>query len=116
MYKVKNIATGEVRTVYALCGTMLLFHNGLEWYYDNMENYIPVECSDFSMVSDSTKNALLQISGEKKPGRKKKLTLEKATELLKAEYEKAQLLDYVRNPLAFAIYKVWKIADSEDGR
>ncbi|MBR5022829.1 MAG: hypothetical protein IKY18_06485 [Oscillospiraceae bacterium] len=119
MYKVKNIATGEVRTVYALCGTMFLFHNGLEWHYDNMEYYMPVECCDFSMVSDSTKNALLQIGrtahGGKDPGKKKQLTMEKALDLLNAEYEKAMGLEYIRNPLAYALYQVWKLADQKNG-
>ena len=120
MYKVKNTETGEVRTVYALCGTMFLFHNGIEWHYDNMENYMPVEGNDFSMVSDSTKNALLQIGrtahGGKDPVKKKQLTMEKALDLLNAEYEKAMELEYIRNPLAYALYQVWRLADEKNGR
>lgn len=120
MYKVKNTETGEVRTVYALCGTMFLFHNGVEWHYDNMENYMPVEGGDFSMVSDSTKNALLQIGrsdhGGKNTGKKKQLTMEKALDLLNAEYKKAMGLEHIRNPLAYALYQVWKLADQMEGR
>lgn len=40
------------------------------------------------------------------------LTIEKAIELLQAEYERAQKIECVYNPLAFALYKVWKIVDS----
>ena len=117
-YKVKNVATGEVRTAYALCGTMFLFHNGLEWHYDNMENYAPVEGTDFSMVSDSTKNALMQIGCAAHGENKKKvvLSVDKAIDLLKKEFEKAQHIGYIRNPLAFALYSVWKLADCSDGR
>ena len=41
------------------------------------------------------------------------MTLEKAKELLDQVYEKAKELAYVRDPLAYALYKVWKIADHE---
>lgn len=40
-----------------------------------------------------------------------RFTLEKAIELLCAEYEKAMNLEYVRNPLAFALYHTWKKVD-----
>ena len=40
------------------------------------------------------------------------LTIEKAIELLQAEYERAQKIECVYNPLAWALYKVWKMADS----
>lgn len=39
------------------------------------------------------------------------MTLEKAVNLLIAEYEKALRLEFVRNPLAYALYHVWKMAD-----
>ena len=39
------------------------------------------------------------------------MTLEKALDLVKEEYERALKLDYVRNPLAWALYQVWKKAD-----
>jgi hypothetical protein len=41
------------------------------------------------------------------------MTLEKAKELLDTFYERAKGLEYVRDPLAFALYKVWKMADNE---
>ena len=39
------------------------------------------------------------------------MNLEKAIAMLKKEYEMALTLDYVRNPLAWALYRVWKKAD-----
>ena len=42
------------------------------------------------------------------------MTLEKVTKMLKAEYEKAKNLSFVRNPLAYALYKVWKVADKQN--
>lgn len=44
------------------------------------------------------------------------MTLEKAIERLKAEYEMAEKLEHIRNPLAYALYKVWKIADTQKRR
>jgi hypothetical protein len=47
------------------------------------------------------------------------MTLEEAKALLDKEYERAQRLEYVINPLAYALYQVWKIADkkrSENGK
>ena len=41
------------------------------------------------------------------------MTLEEAKELLDEEYERAKRLDYVINPLAYALYQVWKKADKE---
>jgi hypothetical protein len=41
------------------------------------------------------------------------MTLEKAKELLEEEYERAKRLEYVHNPLAYALYQVWKKADKE---
>ena len=42
------------------------------------------------------------------------VTVEKAIKLLKEEYEKAKKLEWVHNPLAYALYKVWKMADKEE--
>jgi hypothetical protein len=39
------------------------------------------------------------------------MTLKKAIELLEAEYERAKKLEYIHNPLAWALYQVWKKAD-----
>lgn len=41
------------------------------------------------------------------------MTLEKAKELLIQEYERAKRLEYVNDPLAYALYQVWKKADAE---
>ena len=40
------------------------------------------------------------------------MTLEDAIEMLKTEYEKAKKQKYIINPLAYALYQVWKEADS----
>lgn len=42
------------------------------------------------------------------------MRLETAIKFLKAEYEKAKLLKFVHNPLAYALYQVWKMADRSD--
>lgn len=42
------------------------------------------------------------------------MTLQKAIRLLEKEYEKAKNLTFVRNPLAYAIYQIWRIAERED--
>ena len=39
------------------------------------------------------------------------MTLDKTKKLLEEEYERAKGLAYVRNPLAYALYQVWKKAD-----
>ena len=39
--------------------------------------------------------------------------IEKAIRLLEEEYEKAKRLEWVINPLAYALYRVWKIVDKE---
>ncbi len=43
------------------------------------------------------------------------MTLKKAIKLLEEEYEKAKKLNWVRKPLAYALYKVWKSADEMKG-
>ena len=40
-------------------------------------------------------------------------TLAKAIKLLEAEYDRAQKLKFIHNPLAYALYQVWKKADAE---
>lgn len=42
------------------------------------------------------------------------MTFEKAVRLLENAYQQAKQLEFVRNPLAYALYKVWKIADKEN--
>jgi hypothetical protein len=44
------------------------------------------------------------------------MTLEQAIEMLKSEYERAKKLDFVINPLAYALHQVWKKADRKAGR
>ena len=41
------------------------------------------------------------------------MTIDNAIELLKQEYEKATDSNYVQNPLAYALYQVWKKADRQ---
>lgn len=39
------------------------------------------------------------------------MTLDEVIELLRKEYERAKGKEYIRKPLAFALYSVWKIVD-----
>lgn len=41
------------------------------------------------------------------------MTLEGAIKCLKIEFEFAKLHPYIKNPLAYALYQVWKKADRE---
>ena len=41
------------------------------------------------------------------------MTLDKAIELLKEEYEHAKKIEYIKKPLAYALYQVWKKADAK---
>jgi hypothetical protein len=41
------------------------------------------------------------------------MTLEQAIELLRKEYGRAKNMDYVKKPLAWALFQVWKKADAE---
>ena len=43
------------------------------------------------------------------------MRLQTAIKLLETEYEKAKKLEWVHNPLAYALYKVWKIVDEKGG-
>lgn len=43
MFEVKDIRVGEIKTVYAICGTMFMFYNNGDWYWDDMQYYEPVE-------------------------------------------------------------------------
>lgn len=36
------------------------------------------------------------------------MTIEQVQELLREEYEKSKRLEYVKNPIAYAVYQVWK--------
>ena len=46
--------------------------------------------------------------------KQKKMTLQTALLLIQDEYEKACKLDFVRNPLAYALYNVWQLADGQE--
>ena len=41
------------------------------------------------------------------------MTFEKAMSRIKDEFEEAKKLPFIRNPLAYAIYQVWKMADMD---
>lgn len=41
------------------------------------------------------------------------MTFEQAIELLRKEYERAKNMEYVKKPLAWALFQVWKKADAE---
>ena len=41
------------------------------------------------------------------------MRLEKAHRILEIEYAKAKKLEWVNNPLAYALHKVWRMADAE---
>ena len=43
-----------------------------------------------------------------------KFSIDNVVKMIEAEYKKAQKLDYVKNPLAYALYAVWKKVDKED--
>lgn len=43
------------------------------------------------------------------------MTLEQAIELLRKEYERAENMEYVKKPLAWALHQVWKKADAMKG-
>lgn len=42
----------------------------------------------------------------------KKYDIETAIKKVREEYEKAKNLSFVRNPVAYALYKAWKEADT----
>lgn len=41
------------------------------------------------------------------------MILQQAIKLFEKVYEQAEQLEFVRNPLAYALYHVWKQADNE---
>lgn len=51
------------------------------------------------------------ISAASVKGERMQMTLGKAIELLCEEYGKALTLEYVRDPLAYALYHTWKKVD-----
>ena len=45
---------------------------------------------------------------------KKPITYEKAIAIFKEQYERAKKLEYVRKPLAYALYQAWEIVDEKE--
>lgn len=84
--KVKSLRSGRIYVVYGMSGSrFLIWKNGV-WHYEPIEFYVPLE------------------SG---PDKK----LHKAIRLLEQEYERAKEMDFVYNPIAWALYRVWKKMD-----
>lgn len=86
--KVKSLRSGRIYVVYGMSGARFLLWKGDGWYFEPIEYYVPVE------------------SG---PDKK----LHKAIRLLEQEYERAKEMDFVYNPIAWALYRVWKKVDGE---
>lgn len=42
------------------------------------------------------------------------MTLKKALAMVDREYEKAKQNSYVQKPLAYALYKAWRLVDAEE--
>lgn len=42
------------------------------------------------------------------------MTLKKALKLVEEKYEEAQKSSYIRKPLAWALFKVWRMADQAE--
>lgn len=43
-----------------------------------------------------------------------RMTIGKALELVAREYDKAKAQEWIHNPVAWALYIIWKIADTEE--
>ena len=43
------------------------------------------------------------------------MDIETAIKKLRAEYERAKNLEFVRNPLAYALFQVWRMVDKKEG-
>lgn len=44
------------------------------------------------------------------------MTIQRALKLVEKEYGQAKKLDWIRNPLAYALYKVWRLVEKEEAR
>lgn len=44
------------------------------------------------------------------------MRIEEALDLVKKEYENSKNLEFVRDPVAYSLYKVWKLADTDKRR
>lgn len=85
--KVKSLRSGKVYVVHGISGNRFLIWKNDAWHYEPIEFYVPAE------------------SGPDKE-------LYKAIRLLGQEYERAKEMDFVYNPIAWALYKVWKMIDA----
>lgn len=84
--KVKSLRSGRIYVVYGMSGSRFLIWKNGAWHYEPIEFYVPLE------------------SG---PDKK----LHKAIRLLEQEYERAKEMDFVYNPIAWSLYRVWKKMD-----
>lgn len=41
------------------------------------------------------------------------MKIEDALNLVQKEYEKSKELEFVKDPVAYSLYKVWKLADAD---
>ena len=41
------------------------------------------------------------------------MTVQRALKLVEKEYEQAKKLEWIRNPLAYALFKVWRLVEKE---
>lgn len=48
--------------------------------------------------------------------REKKMTIDDAIAMLKEEYREASGKSFICNPVAYALYQVWKLADERSGK
>lgn len=90
--KVKSLRSGRVYVVHGFTGSRFLIWKNGAWHYEPIEFYVPLE------------------SG---PDKK----LHKAIRLLEQEYERAKEMGFVvYNPIAWALYRVWrKMDEGRDG-
>lgn len=67
------------------------------------------------MIDDPTycKEGYVVLGLHIKDKRQRILTLDDAIDLLKIEHERARNLEYVRKPIAWALFQVWKKADKQ---
>lgn len=43
------------------------------------------------------------------------MRIETAIKYLYKQYEKAKVMEYIKKPLAWALYQTWRYVDKEDG-
>lgn len=88
--KVKSLRSGKVYVVHGISGSRFLLWKNDVWHYEPIEFYVPAE------------------SG---PDKK----LHKAIRLLEKEYERAKEMEFVDNPTAWALHRVWRKMDEGKG-